>query len=622
MNLLSYSQIVARCDDLAPIDYFFAKNLVENFQAKTQEDLDVALMCVVALSWAQRQGHSCLPLQSVANTALWSDSAGSKAGFRFPELNTLLRVITELLDCMPSPHALALQEGRLYTARALHFEQSIKARLHALHRVEPIVHKPFSQISEHWSLLFPSPESTDEKHNETDWQQVAVVAALHQSLLLLTGGPGTGKTYTVSRMLLSLQLCADQALNIGLAAPTGKAAQRLSESIKANLQELSQYPGLSEAAARIPQQASTVHRLLGLREGRVGCKYHQDNPLPLDVLVVDECSMLDLALFTRLLRAVSNTCRLVLVGDSAQLPSVESGNVLPMLTPREHNQLSNQQIEWMSTFGLALDLPIQSQMTGYAIALQRSRRFDQSLGHLANEIQDSVNDRARAASTWQSYRVLSAQNEQFKHIDYPQLESQLRAWIEDVFVPLTTLSSANEALKAAQQFRLLCVTRQGPMGVNNLNQLIDSALKRRVHVTANQAHYHGRLIMITRNLPSLGLFNGDMGIVWRDQQGRLALHFASANGTNTRVFELERIVDLESVFAMTVHKSQGSEYQHVVVIIPNQGADRLLTNELIYTAITRSKRYVTLVCNESRFIQSIVQKTQRWSGISPVVAAS
>ena len=618
MMAKSFAQLSMRCDDLQPIDYFFAKNLSSGYQFSCEDDEHWSFLVIVALSWAQRQGHSCLPLSRIADATLWDDPVSGKKGYRFPALNALEGIVSQLVSSMSSPAPLVLKDHCLYTARAFNFEQTLMQRLSNMHRIRPIAHQPQTRVAEFWPQLFP--HSHDQSN--LDWQQVAVITALHQPLLMLTGGPGTGKTYTVSRLLMALQLAADDSLQIGLAAPTGKAAQRLSESIQANMQALKAYSGLSAAVQQIPRQASTVHRLLGLREGSVRCRHDHTNPLPLDVLVVDECSMLDLALFTRLIRAVPDHCRLILIGDAAQLPSVESGNVLPMLQPHPSNQLSALQKSWLMEFQVPVDSLTDAEVNTYAIELQQSKRFDQSLGDIASQIQRSINQPKQARSTWENYLSYCDTSDRFEHANYAQFEAFVRRWIEGYYAPLASQPTPIKALRAAQQFRLLCVTRQGPMGVENLNQLIDSTLKRRANVALNQSHFHGRLVMITKNLASLGLYNGDIGIVWRDARGKLAIHFSHSNGEETREFSPERVIDLESVFAMTVHKSQGSEYQHVAVVIPQQGADRLLTNELLYTGITRSRERLTLVCDRARFVECVTQKTQRWSGVSPFSSVS
>ena len=385
-------------------------------------------------------------------------------------------------------------------------------------------------------------------------------------LLLLTGGPGTGKTTTLARMLLMRVAAAAAdgapAPRIALAAPTGKAAARLAESLRASLARLAGAVDPALAAA-IPASARTLHRLLGWRPGEAGFRHDAASPLEADLVVVDEASMVDLPLMARLLDALPPGAALWLVGDPDQLPSVETGDVLAALCavpalPRVHLARTFRQAEDLDLAPLA--------------ALVREGRAGEALAGLR-------------ADAWRGVRWLTPDAQAD---DEAALHATLR---ERVLPPLRALAAAADpaaALALALRLRVLTALREGPSGSRALNAFLAGALAPGGDAARP---FHGRLLMVTENSPRHGLWNGDVGVLWAGPDGGLRAWFEGPDGL--RAWLPGSLPAHEDAFALTVHKAQGSEFDAVLLVLPSTGA-RVLARELVYTGLTRSRRAVWL----------------------------
>ncbi|WP_228761139.1 exodeoxyribonuclease V subunit alpha, partial [Pseudomonas paraeruginosa] len=471
---------------------------------------------------------------------------------------------------------------------------------------------------------------------------------------LITGGPGTGKTTTVVRLLGLLQapaVAAGQPLRIRLAAPTGKAAARLSESIGQQVRALP----LPEAVLQaIPAEVTTLHRLLGSRPDTRHFRHHRDNPLALDVLVVDEASMIDLEMMASLLDALPPQARLILLGDKDQLASVEAGAVLgDLCRDAEEGWYSAETRAWLQQVsgetwqglreGSAQAHPLAQQ----TVMLRHSRRFGASsgIGRLARLVnrQQAADARAlldqppadlfdlrlrgerdaafarlfvdghpRAAGTPYGYRHYLQRLAEGRPPAGLALESE--AWER----------WAQSVLAAFDAFRLLCALRRGPWGVEGLNQRVAAELLRLGLIDADHGWYEGRPVLVTRNDYSLGLMNGDIGIALRlpergaDGSLRFALRvaFPRNDGSGGVRFVLpSRLVEVDTVFAMTVHKSQGSEFAHTALVLPD-ALNPVLTKELVYTGITRARDWFSLVeSHPGVFEEALRRKVRRLSGL-------
>ncbi|WP_102141909.1 exodeoxyribonuclease V subunit alpha [Mycobacterium hubeiense] len=411
-------------------------------------------------------------------------------------------------------------------------------------------------------------------------QREAADVALSQSLTVLTGGPGTGKTTTVARLLA---LLAEQAslegrppLRIALAAPTGKAAARLLEAVQLEVDKLD-----AVDRDRLPElSASTLHRLLRTRpDNSSRFRHHRENRLPHDVIVVDETSMVSLTLMARLLEAVRPDSRLLLVGDADQLASVEAGAVLADL---------------VDGLGARKDVRIA--------ALATSHRFGESIGALASAIRDGDADRV--------VEVLRAGGEHIEWLEVDDPGEQLRKVLVPQAMRLreaAILGDAAAALATLEEHRLLCAHRRGPYGVRYWNRQVERWLTDATGEPIWSDWYAGRPVLVTANDYGLGLYNGDTGVaIVRDN--------ALSVVVGTLEFATSRLADVETMHAMTIHKSQGSQADEVTVLLPPEDS-RLLTRELFYTAVTRAKERVRVVGSEAALRMAIDRRVVRASGL-------
>ncbi|WP_310597967.1 exodeoxyribonuclease V subunit alpha [Aeromonas aquatica] len=446
-------------------------------------------------------------------------------------------------------------------------------------------------------------------------QKLAAATAAARPFAVISGGPGTGKTTTVAKLLAILVetgLQQGKATAIRLVAPTGKAAARLTESIGAALQGLDLAP---EVVAAIPTEAGTLHRLLGVIPGRSQFRHHAGNPLHLDLLVVDEASMVDLPMMARLLDALPRHARLILLGDKDQLASVEAGAVLGDICSFTAQGMSPEQADWLSRqTGYRLQgTPAGAPVRDSLCLLTKSWRFDQysGIGQLARACNDG--DGAALEAVWSAG---------FKDIS-------LHPWVGEAYEALIAqgvegygayLKAAREGMdpaavfKAFNGFQLLCALRDGPFGVLGLNERLELALSRAGLIQRDGDWYAGRPVMVVRNDHGIGLYNGDMGLCLPDETGRLKVWFEQPDGS-LRALLPSRLPPHETVYAMTIHKSQGSEFAHTVLVLPDSPSP-LLTRELVYTGITRAKARLDLYGDRALLAQAVRKKTERYSGLA------
>ncbi|WP_373975158.1 exodeoxyribonuclease V subunit alpha [Chitinibacter sp. SCUT-21] len=531
---------------------------------------------------------------------------------------------------------LIAEHGRLYLARYHAYEANLAAQIRARSALPSCLAMSAPDLAAQISALFGDAGS------EVDWQRVAAAAALQKQLMVISGGPGTGKTTTVVRLLAlfqAQQLAIGQApLKIMLAAPTGKAANRMQEAIR---QARSKLP--AQLVELIPDAASTLHRLLGFKPNTVQFRHHAGNPLALDVLVVDEASMIDLALMSKLLDALPAHARLVLLGDKDQLASVEAGAVMGDLcadvglSPAFAAQLSD-------LVGQTISPEFSPSIMGdHVITLQKSYRFSGVIGQLAKAIngeqskkvfallqtalQDALQDQSDAPLHWRDDNPAQAAAGLLSPV-WAGYQPYLAA-VKEFAARQSIGEGADETgdgnpdenaasvFAAFDQFRVLSPLRRGLASVEQINALLEQNLAKRGLRLPDQAWYAGRAVLVPQNLYELNLFNGDIGITLPDASGKLWVHFLDAEG-QTRKVAPSRLASVETAFALTVHKSQGSEFAHVLLLLPSSesGASQLLSRELVYTAITRAKAKVTLWGEASTLRQAIAKKVERQSGLA------
>lgn len=420
------------------------------------------------------------------------------------------------------------------------------------------------------------------RRQERDLQQIAAATAVRNKFTVVTGGPGTGKTRTVMAILELLQKEPDaDQLQIALAAPTGKAAARLTESIRAIDQT---------------REATTIHRLLGYLPGSPYFRHDAQHPLTADVVIVDEASMIDLALMAKLVAAVRPEARLILLGDRDQLASVEAGSILADICAAAENAAPNDPLH-----GVVVELQKNYRFapTGgiYRVsAAVNAGDFDAAIAVL----RDERDDEAR----WQALPAAA------------KISDSLRERLLSAFRPVVEAADPLAALAQLQRFRILCAVRHGPYGVENLNAIAEEVLAQGGLLSPlPSGHYRGQPLMIMENNYPLGLYNGDGGIILPDPDDgdELRAFFVSGEG-RLRRFLLSRLPRHETAFAMTVHKSQGSEFEQVLLLLPPKDVP-ILTRELLYTGLTRARKSVEIWAVESVLAAAISRRVVRESGL-------
>ncbi len=441
------------------------------------------------------------------------------------------------------------------------------------------------------------------KPGETDLQAAAVAAALLRRFSVVTGGPGTGKTTTILRMLRVL-LAEDANLRIALAAPTGKAAARM-DAARGKVQD-------SMPTAHVAR-ATTLHRLLGYRAGDDAFRHGKGTPIPFDVVVVDEASMVELEMFDALIQALPPACRLVLLGDRDQLSSVGAGQTLldlcaAALPERGAGPTTAARCrEW-----LGMELPAQtggSPLAECVTLLTKTHRFaaDSGIGAFARAIAQREVDKARAALRAEGSDLTTKAPASLRQLLDPHL---------DVFRSMSDCDSPKEALQRQQRFRVLCAARQGSLGVEECNRHLESRIHRRA---ATEPFYKGRPILVTANDYGTGLMNGDLGVIFPDAQGRLMAWFDQGEA-EPRAFLPQRLPPHETAYAMTVHKSQGSEFEDVLVLMPDREGP-LANIQLLYTGVTRARKKATVVADERVLEHSLKTQVERRSGLLALLRA-
>ncbi len=536
------------------LDRVFARFLSERSLLDASQKLAFENI-VMSLSFEQSQGHSCMQINAVAQ-ALILESGLALTLTNSPDTTTILPLVVE--------------QDRLYLHRYWFYEQRLAQQLTKMTQGNI---SPELKTTTDSSFLFDKYFGIS---TSIDWQRAAAIMAVNQDFCMITGGPGTGKTTTVVKILALLQELSDQPLLIALAAPTGKAAMRLQESIGFNKTAL---PCSAEIKSAIPEIVMTLHRLLGAKPPSPYFRHNAKQPLVYDLVVVDEASMVDLALMSKLLDALKLGAKLILLGDKDQLASVESGSVLADLT---------------------MALPQQT------LELQKSHRFDEDIKNFALAINQQQDREA-----WQLLQIGN------KNIAL--LETDLIDYISQQQIAYLHLISKgaefSDIYKAFNRFQALCAIRLGKNSVADITHAVEQSLSNKKLIHISGLWYCGRPIMITQNNADLQLYNGDIGICLRDkEQGdQLRVFFQRADGS-IRKYLPARIPHCETVFAMTIHKSQGSEFEEVLIILPETNSP-LLTKELLYTAITRAKKTIKLVTNMAVFSSTVRQRVQRVTGL-------
>ena len=623
------------------------------------------LVSTAILAHMEGRGHTCLPLKMLVSqpnevlswplaaqddlTALWASLPKHLSDWLTAlRASPLVRSVT--LDPTAGPNAsdggqpLVLggtsEQPLLYLRRYwLHEQQVARIVLERSVSSQAID----EALARQWlGRLFDSADDQDGSLAEVDWQKLACAIALRASLTVITGGPGTGKTYTAARLLALLFAMhhEPQRLRVALAAPTGKAAARLQQSIDASLHELSTRLGeeldLPALTKRIGM-ARTLHALLGARSDTRQFQFNASHLLDVDILIVDEASMIHLEMMSALLQAMPPGSKLILLGDKDQLASVEAGAVLGDLCrdaslgcyskhTADYVQRVAGQILPPEFFATENQATALSQQT---VMLRKSRRFGGQIGQLALAVNSGNGELAKHLITHDATGVLHCTVHPSVatvldlavrgrpggtacYADYLRLVNArpktvvMNSALHDIWV--------KSVLVAFERFRILCAVHEGDWGTHSLNQKIQQALTDANLLKPRGEWFAGRPVMVTRNDPELGVINGDVGVALQSGTGNpLRVYFL--DGDRLRSVGVNRLAHVETAFAMTVHKSQGSEFLHTALVFP-QGGAKVLTRELVYTGITRARETITLIEGQTGLLQqAIARQSQRASGL-------
>lgn len=612
---------------LRSIDVQMAGQLLQwSEQTFVDEQATTLFVLTCALSWALGRGQVCLPLDHclVPELGRWWPQEGV--------LETLTRdVVWHQPTDIPheplsssgwngQPLVLEIRQGkpvRLYLARYFFYQQGVEAAIRTRTQVVP-ANPADTELGASLRALFPHHPG----QAGPDWQAVAAATACLQHFCVITGGPGTGKTTTVTRMLCAL-LGQHPEMTIALAAPTGKAAARMLESIRQSRQR-DNLPG----AERIPDESFTLHRLLGWTPD--GFRYGPERPLPWDCVVVDEASMIDLAMMYQLLSALAPHARLVLLGDKDQLASVEAGSVLADVSNPDGGFGLSAGFAGRLQSLLGYDMepsigPWRGPLQDAVARLYYSRRFSEEsgIGQLAKAV--NAGDVAATIRCFNSFATTDLYLDSTYQLPAGSPRRALLPWQQRVingyhgYCEALAKGDVTSILSAFAEFRVLVAVRQGNQGVETVNRQIEELLAAHAGLQrkAGSPWYIGRPVMVTRNDYDLGLFNGDIGIMVHNHDHEPRVAFEDTDGS-IRYYLPGRLPSHETAFAMTVHKSQGSEFDRVLLLLPERW-QTLISRELVYTAITRARRHFALVSGPECWQRGVQNRVERASGLAAVL---
>ncbi|MCU4378229.1 exodeoxyribonuclease V subunit alpha [Acinetobacter haemolyticus] len=541
---------------------------------------DSAAQVLQQLIEASLNGDSCIQVDLVQLEALGDLAIPSE------------KAATQVAPCVYDQQGLALY-------RYWQLEQRLAQQICRLKRqMTPVI-----DISEYESLL------------EDEFQQAALKMVLQQWLSIITGGPGTGKTYTLARIIAALnQMIPD--IRIAMAAPTGKAAQRMQEALQNSFNDPKLIAsGLVTDELR-NQSTQTLHRLLGMGNRQIP-RFNAKQPLPYDVIVVDEASMLDLNLATALFEAVPETCRIILLGDANQLASVDVGSVLADL--QQVDALAENRVQLKNSRRFSDEAKI-GQFARFIQAQQDSSRPELILTQLEDEIVKAAPLQEIALTKEMSDVIQLEYLATAEEMDIEQYQQKLmygfRTYVDSLIVYLNAEQPTEyiqQVISAFDDYRILAAVKHGALGIEQINRYAERWLNQQLKQIAIAEWYVGRPVMMTYNDYQLGISNGDIGICFkhRTQAQQFEVFFPSLNKW-IAAHRLPR--NMQTAFALTIHKSQGSEFTHTAIVL-DANAKKLLSQELIYTAVTRAKKVVTLLADRNALLQALTVRTVRRSGL-------
>jgi len=561
------------------------------------------LLAAALLSRSSREGHTCLDLGKISGLIPWGEQGEMMLpdGWTWMEALRNEAVVGEPGDARPM---VLDASGRLYLHRSFENEQALARTLLELNgKIMPFDRELLRQGVRR---LFAVTGKEEEP------QRYAPVIALSRGLCVITGGPGTGKTTIVAK-ILALLLEQDPSLKVSIAAPTGKAARRIMEALKKSLERIDCPDAVKE---RIPREASTIHRLLGMSPSSARPAFSADNRLGADVVVVDEASMVDLALMSQLAAALREDARLILLGDKNQLASVEAGYVLgDICDAGGMNGYSTEMASLVKDVtGCAVPVSAESGMNDSVVELYRTYRFSKDSRIFA--LSSAINA-GQVKESLEIIRAGGSSDLESRELPHPsELIFKAKDAVLEGYGPCLNAKDQDERFALLDSFRILCPVREGPYGVNAMNRIAEEILIQAGLIRKGALHYHGRPVIILENDYSLKLFNGDTGIILSDG-GEMRACFMDSSG-KIREISATRLPRHETAFALTVHKSQGSEFHRVLLVMPDRDAP-ILTRELVYTAVTRAGKSIEIWTSDAVFAAAVARRTVRSSGLKSLL---
>ena len=605
---MSLLRALLEAKTLRPLDEALARTLKRLDPSTSDEVLAAVALASLAIAHGHAGFDPAQPRQLVDADIAWPDADAWMQQLAASRFVATPQSADDEADTAP----LVLENGLLYLRRYREYERRLAMQLGRIASQE-MPATGIEPIAPLFASLFPAAR-------DGDHQARAAALALRSALLLVTGGPGTGKTTTIARLLV---LRIAQALHAGhaapriaLAAPTGRAADRMADSLRRAVAQMSGLAIDTTLLDALPTQASTLHRLLGTIPDSPRFRHDHDHPLPFDIVVVDEASMVDLPLMCKLVDAVADGAQLILLGDPDQLPSVEAGDVLAAILSAAGDGDALSMDDAAALRPLLADVPVDAEadgLRGHRVHLQRGWRQDESLdlAPLAQAVRNG--DGAEALSLLRGGALANVHFHE--NVEDPL---QVRPDLLAHFRALATHTDPAQALQHANRLRLLTALREGPQGARGLNARIESALSGR-RIGSPPAWFPGRLLLVTENSYRHGLFNGDVGICLAGADGTPLAWFVDngrGDGSNgVRAFHPAALPAHESAFAMTVHKAQGSEFDAVWLQLPRSDS-RVLSRELLYTGLTRARSALHVAGSAEVIAAALSRHARRVSGLA------
>lgn len=613
-ELINYLKETAVISDMDCCFADFAANLLRKEIPEAPEEFYLAAIMVSAFTTARK--HTCLELNDIQDKALpevfpelLTAKIPAPFKFKFPPLAEWLKILKTCTAAVGAPgdfKPLIIEEnGRLYLQRYWDYENRLASMI-ARKISEEITPVNEKILRESLKRYFPGTSA------QPDWQKAAAFTAVNKNFCIISGGPGTGKTTTAAKIIGLILEQQEKDFKIILAAPTGKAAARLKDSLKESIKKLD-CP--SEIKNKFPAEALTIHRLLGYIPDSPFFRHDNKNPIAADMLLIDEASMIPLALMEKLFDAIRKGTRVILLGDKDQLASVEAGSVLNDISDAAGVNCFSDEFRKQYNKFTGEDLPSYTagkrQIENLIIGLNHSYRFDNSkgIGSLSRAVNNGDFNEALKIIRCDS----SGEIEPERLPSRAELQAKLKNRIISFFTSIASSPSVDEAYKELQKFRILLGAREGFYGALSINIMAEEILKNEGLLEMNSQFYHGRPVLINKNDYKLNLFNGDNGLIWREKDGRARAYFMATDG-KLKSYSPLSLPEHETSFAMSVHKTQGSEFETILLILPDNES-KLLTRELVYTAITRAKKKAGIWYRENTLRKAVENITGRSSGL-------